>query len=118
MNAIRVGNGCNSNLDASEFNAPTSVGTNDVSPWRFCAIDIFPAFSELHHNCVANRLTSPRLHKPIVEVKIAASSLEQHIEEAGLLNCRAALDMSGDEHHVRNPKSKIAFDRYQLECKR
>ena len=64
---------------------------------------------------MANRLASLRLHKVTLEVTIAASSLERDIEEAGLLNCRADLDVSGDKHHVRNPESKIAFDRYQLE---
>jgi hypothetical protein len=58
---------------------------------------------------MAKRLASPRLHRVTLEVTIAASSRERNIEEAGALNCRADLDVSGDKHHVRNPEAKIAF---------
>jgi hypothetical protein len=67
-------------------------------------------------NKIANRPVSLCLDKLTNEVKIAASRPGAgHLSNADPLNCRANLDVSGDEHDRRNPETKIVFDRYQLD---
>jgi len=66
---------------------------------------------------MANRLVSLCLNKLTNKVEIAASGPPERdiYLKADPLDCRADLDVSGDEHDSRKPETKIAFDRYQLD---